>query len=448
MSASRVLACLSVAVLCAALPARADVPAPAVDPAVAAAIARVDAANVRATDLRLVAFGTRSTFSEKSGRNRGYFAARDWVAGRFRELIPSSNGRLSVALDSYTQFADPARRIPREVVISSVVATLKGDDPAAPTYVMSSHLDSRNSDNDDGVHDAPGADDNGSAVSAVLEAARVLAPIPMHGTVIFACFDSEEQGLFGSAHLAQVLKTAKVDVEGDLNNDIVGASVGDDGIKRDNFVRIYSEAIPTGAVDSRVNAIGSQNDSPSNELARFAKETGDAYGLGFTGMLIWRADRFLRGGDHESFNAQGFPALRFTEPRETFAHQHQNVRVENGVQYGDLPQYVDFDYLAKVTRYNASVLASLALGPATPKVTVDTKALTNDTTLSWSPVPRAARYEVVRRLTTEPTWTAVDDAGTATTMTLKLSKDIWQFGVRAIDAQGHRSPAGFPVPMR
>ncbi len=165
-------------------------------------------------------------------------------------------------------------------------------------------------------------------------------------------------------------------------------------------------------------------------------------------MLIWRADRFLRGGDHESFNAQGFPALRFTEPRETFAHQHQNVRVENGVQYGDLLQYLDFDYLAKVTRYNASVLASLALAPATPKVSVDTKALTNDTTLSWEPVPRAVRYEVVRRLTTEPTWTAVDDAGNATHMTLKLSKDIWQFGVRAVDAQGHRSPAGFPTPMR
>jgi hypothetical protein len=448
MSAYRGLAFFSIAVLCAVLPASADVPAPAVDPAVAAAIARVDAANLRATDLRLVAFGTRSTFSEKSGPNRGIFAARDWVAGRFRELVRSSNGRLSVALDSYTQPADTAKRIPREVVISSVIATLKGDDPGAPTYVMSSHLDSRNSDNDDGVHDAPGADDNGSAVSAVLEAARVLAPIPMHGTVIFACFDSEEQGLFGSAHFAQTLKAAHVDVEGDLNNDIIGASVGDDGVKRDDFVRIYSEAIPTGGVPRLINAIGSQSDSPSNELARYAKETGDTYPTGLTGMLIWRADRFLRGGDHESFNAQGFAALRFTEPRETFAHQHQNVRVENGLQYGDLPQYVDFDYLAKVTRYNAAVLASLALAPATPKVSVDTKALTNDTTLSWSAVPRAARYEVVRRLTTEPTWTAIDDAGSATTLTLKLSKDIWQFGVRAIDAQGHRSQAGFPTPMR
>ena len=448
MSSYRRLAVLVVVSLCCALPVRADVPAPTLDPAVAAAIARIDAANLRATDTRLVAFGTRSTFSEKAGPNRGIFAARAYVFDRFGQIARSSGGRLSVALDTYTQAADAAKRIPREVVISSVVATLKGDDPAAPTYVMSSHLDSRNTDNDDGIHDAPGADDNGSAVSAVLEAARVLAPLPMHGTVIFACFDSEEQGLFGSAHLAQVLKAAHVDVEGDLNNDIIGASVGDDGVKRDDTVRIYSEAIPTAANVRLINAIGSENDSPSNELARYAKETGDAYTTGLTGMLIWRADRFLRGGDHESFNAQGFAALRFTEPRETFAHQHQDVRVENGVQYGDLLQYLDFDYLAKVTRYNAAVLASLALAPATPKVSVDTKALTNDTTLAWDPVPRAVRYEVVRRLTTEPTWTAVDDAGSATRITLKLSKDIWQFGVRAVDAQGHRSQAGFPTPVR
>jgi hypothetical protein len=313
---------------------------------------------------------------------------------------------------------------------------------------MSSHYDSRNSNNDDGVHDAPGADDNGSATAAVVEAARVLAGVPLHATVIFACFDSEEQGLFGSAHFAKTLKDAHVDVQGDLNNDIVGASVGDDGVKRDDVIRIFSEAIPAGAAVARINAIGSQNDTPSNELARFTKETSDAYATGLRGMLVWRADRFLRGGDHESFNAEGFPALRFTEPRETFAHQHQDVRVENGVQYGDLLQYMDFDYLAKVTRYNAAALATLALAPATPKVSVDTKALTNDTLLTWDPVPRAARYEVVRRLTTEPTWTAVQDAGTATKITIQLSKDNWQFGVRSVDAEGHRSPAGFPTPVR
>ncbi|MEA2721296.1 MAG: hypothetical protein QOJ39_3160, partial [Candidatus Eremiobacteraeota bacterium] len=347
-----------------------------------------------------------------------------------------------------TQTADPKKRIPRDVVISSVIATLKGDEPSTRTYVMSSHYDSRNSNNDDGTHDAPGADDNGSGTSAVVEAARVLATVPMHATVVFACFDSEEQGLFGSAHFAKTLKDAKTDVQGNLNNDIVGASVGDDGVKRADVVRIFSEALPPGTDPARVNVIGGENDSPSRELARFAKETSDAYATGLHGTMIYRADRFLRGGDHESFNAQGFAAIRFVEPVENFNHQHQDVRVENGVQYGDLLQYMDFDYLANVTRYNAATLAALALAPPAPKVVVETKQLVNDTTLTWQPVPRAVRYEILRRATTDPLWTDVQDAGAATTMTLKFSKDNWLFGVRAVDAQGHRSPAGYPTPVR
>jgi hypothetical protein len=434
--------------LVAVLPARADVPAPLLDPAVSALLPRVSAAQLRATDERLVAFGTRSTFSEGAGPNRGVFAARAYLVERFRQIARASGGRMTVALDTYTQVADPKKRIPREVVISSVIATLRGDDPSSRTYVISSHYDSRNTNNDDGVHDAPGGDDNGSATAEVVEAARVLANVPLHATVVFACFDAEEQGLFGSAHYAQTLKAANVDVEGDLNSDIIGASVGDDGVKRDDVVRIFSEALPPGTDPARVNVIGGENDSPSRELARFAKETGDAYPTGLRGMLIYRADRFLRGGDHESFNAQGFPAIRFVEPVEDFKHQHQDVRVENGVQYGDLLLYVDFDYLAKVTRYNIAALATLALAPATPKVTMDTKQLSNDTTLSWQPVPRAVRYEVVRRSTTDPVWTAVDDAGGATTMTLRYSKDNWLFGVRALDAEGHRSPAGYPTPVR
>jgi hypothetical protein len=444
----RLLAFALIVALGAVLPARADVPAPPLDPAVSAALARVSAAQLRATDERLVGFGTRSTFSEQSGANRGVFAARAYLVNRFREIARSSNGRMTVALDSYTQTADPKKRIPRDVVISSVIATLKGDEPSTRTYVMSSHYDSRNSNNDDGTHDAPGADDNGSGTSAVVEAARVLATVPMHATVVFACFDSEEQGLFGSAHFAKTLKDAKTDVQGNLNNDIVGASVGDDGVKRADVVRIFSEALPPGTDPARVNVIGGENDSPSRELARFAKETSDAYATGLHGTMIYRADRFLRGGDHESFNAQGFAAIRFVEPVENFNHQHQDVRVENGVQYGDLLQYMDFDYLANVTRYNAATLAALALAPPAPKVVVETKQLVNDTTLTWQPVPRAVRYEILRRATTDPLWTDVQDAGAATTMTLKFSKDNWLFGVRAVDAQGHRSPAGYPTPVR
>lgn len=447
-SPHRLLALGLAVALGAALPARADVPAPPLDAAVSAALARVSPAQLHATDEHLVAFGTRSTFSEKSGPRRGVFAARAYLVERFRAIARASGGRMTVSLDSYVQSADPKRRVPRDVEISSVIATLKGDEPTTRTYVMSSHYDSRNSDNDDGEHDAPGADDNGSGTSAVVEAARVLATVPLHATVVFACFDSEEQGLFGSAHFAKSLKEANVDVQGDVNNDIIGASVGDDGVKRDDAVRIFSESLPPGSELGRVNAIGNENDSPSRELARFAKETGDAYATGLNGLLIYRADRYLRGGDHESFNAQGFTAIRFVEPRESFDHQHQNVRMENGVQYGDLIQYMDFDYLAKVTRYNIATIAALALAPPAPKVTMDTKALTNDTTLTWQPVPRAVRYEILRRSTTDPLWTTVDDAGPATTATLKFSKDNWLFGVRAVDAQGHRSPAGYPTPMR
>ncbi len=421
---------------------------PPLDPAILAALAKIAPERLQADNTRLVAFGTRSTFSEKAPVGRGVFAARAWLVSEFGRYARASGGRMTVTLDSYLQRADPAKRVPRDVEISSVIATIKGDDPSAPVFVMSSHYDSRNTDNYDGEHDAPGADDNGSAVAAVLETARVLAAVPLHATVILACFDAEEQGLYGSAHFAQTLKDRHVDVGGDLNNDIVGASVGDDGVKRDDYVRIFSEAIPAGANVARVNAIGTENDSPSRELARYAAWTGDAYATGLHGMLVFRADRFLRGGDHESFNAEGFPAIRFVEPRESFAHQHQNVRVENGVQYGDLQRYMDFDYLAKVTRYNVATLASLAMAPAAPQVAILTKELTNTSTLQWKPVARAARYEVVRRLSTEPSWTHVDDVGNVTTVTVPFSKDDWQFGVRSVDAQGHRSVAAFPTPLR
>jgi hypothetical protein len=314
---------------------------------------------------------------------------------------------------------------------------------------MSSHYDSRNSDNADSTHDAPGADDNGSGTSAVLEAARVMADLPTHATIIFATYDSEEQGLFGSAHHAAALKAAGVDVQGDLNNDIVGASVGDQGEKNPDIVRIFSQALATGADPAKVNLIGNENDSPSRELARFAQETGDRYQGDFHGELVFRADRFLRGGDHESFNTNGYPAIRFTEPVENFAHQHQTVRMENGVQYGDLLPYVDFDYLARVTRYNVSVLASLAMGPATPdSAKVLTKQLDNRTQLTWLPVAGAASYEVVRRRTTDAVWTDVTDVGNVTSVTLPYSKDNWLFAIRAVDAQGHRGVPSFPLPQR
>jgi hypothetical protein len=439
---------LAALVLVTLVPAAQAAPQPGPDPAIAAIVAQVSAERLKANDAKLVAFGTRNTFSGNQGDKRGVFAARSWIADQFREAAKASHGRMTVAYDSYLQKAD-GKRVPRDVEISSVIATLMGDESGGRTYVMSSHYDSRNSDNADSTLDAPGADDNGSGTSAVLEAARVMAGLPTHATVIFATYDSEEQGLFGSAHHAAALKAAGVDVQGDLNNDIVGASVGDQGEKNPGTVRIFSEAIATGADPAKVNAIGNENDSPSRELARFAHDIGDRYQSDFHGEMIFRADRFLRGGDHESFNAAGFPAIRFTEPVETFAHQHQTVRTENGIEYGDLQKYMDFDYLARVTRYNVAVLASLALGPGRPAIaSVLTKELDNKTQLTWTAVPGAASYEVVRRKTTDAVWTEVTDVGNVTAVTMPYSKDNWLFGVRAVDAQGHRGVPAFPLPVR
>jgi hypothetical protein len=430
------------------IPVAQAAPEPGPDPVIAAAVAKVSAERLKGDDTRLVAFGTRNTFSEKLGDRRGVFAARSWIADQFREIAKASRGRMTVAYDSYMQKAD-GKRIVRDVEISSVIATLKGDDPGGRTYVMSSHYDSRNSDNADVTKDAPGADDNGSGTSAVLEAARVMADLPVHATVIFATYDSEEQGLFGSAHHAAALKAAGVDVQGDLNNDIIGASVGDQGERNPGTVRIFSEAIAAGSDPARVNAIGNENDSPSRELARFAQEVGDRYQADFHGQLIFRADRFLRGGDHESFNAAGFTAIRFVEPVETFAHQHQTVRTENGIEYGDLQKFMDFDYLARVTRYNVAVLASLAIGPGRPdSAAVLTKVLDNRTQLTWTAVPGAVTYEVVRRRTTDAVWTEVTDVGNVTAATLPYSKDNWLFAIRAVDAQGHRGVPAFPLPVR
>lgn len=423
-------------------------PAPAADPAIAAMLAKVSPERLKAIDSHLVGFGTRNTFSEKLGETRGVFAARAWIADQFREIAKASGGRMTVAYDSYVQKAD-GKRITRDVEISSVIATLKGSEPGGRTYVMSSHYDSRNSDNADTTHDAPGADDNGSGTSAVIEAARVMAGLQPRATILFATYDSEEQGLFGSAHHANALKAAGVDVQGDLNNDIVGASVGDHGEKNPDLVRVFSEALLDGADPKKVNLIGNESDSPSRELARFAKDVGDRYQRDFHGELVFRADRFLRGGDHESFNAAGFPAIRFTEPVETFAHQHQTVRTENGVEYGDLQKYMDFDYLARVTRYNVAVLASLALGPGRPdSAAVLTKELDNRTQLTWTPVPSAVRYEVVRRKTTDATWTDATNVGSGTAVTLPYSKDNWLFGIRAVDAEGRRGVPAFPLPVR
>lgn len=434
--------------LAVALGAEPAQPAVTAYPPIAAMVDAVNADRLQATIDALVAFGTRNDFSERSSTARyGVFGARDWIAAQFRQIAGDANGRLTVALDTYLQ--PKTRRTPRAVLESSVVATLRGDSPGR-VYVMSSHFDDCDGDCTDGAGVAPGADDNGSGVAAVLEAARVMFATHFRGTIVFACFDGEELGLWGSSHFARGLAAAGKPVLAVLNNDIVGNSLGGDGSSEPNVIRVFSQALPVHADLARVNLVGAENDSPSRELSRFIAETVPLYLPQFGVRQIFRADRFLRGGDQESFQDAGYSAaVRFVEPHENFAHQHQNVRVQNGVQYGDLPQYIDRAYLRRATQANVAALATLALGPAPPSgVQLVLKRLGYDSALRWHPAADAVSYEIVWRSTDAAQWQHVRDVGDATQATVPVSKDDYVLAVRSVDANGLRSPAVYPVAVR
>jgi Peptidase family M28 len=411
---------------------------------------RVDSRRIEATVRRLAAFGTRHTLSSQDDPARGIGAARDWLADQYRAVAATSGGRMTVEVPSYIQ--QPSVRIPVPTRISNVVATLHGSASPDRVYVVSGHYDSRVTDVMNATSDAPGADDDASGVAVALEVARVMATRPTKATVVFAAVAGEEQNLYGSTFLAQQLKAAGADVQGMFTNDIVGSSTADDGERDRRTVRLFAEGVPTAETPDEANvrrAVGGENDSPARQLARFAEDVAAKDATGMRLRVIYRRDRYLRGGDQIPFLQQGYPAARFTEPNENFAHQHQDVRVENGVHFGDLPEFCDFGFIAGVARVNLATLWSLAQGPGTPKnVRVDTTQLTNDTTLLWDrgTEPDLAGYEVVWRETTAARWTHVIDVGEATRVTVDLSKDNVFFGVRAVDADGHRSPVAFPRP--
>jgi hypothetical protein len=436
------------ALLLGATGADASLPQLAPYPPIASMVGAVQAVRLKSSVERLVAFETRNDFSETtSTKEHGVFAARDWIAQQFNAIAASANGRMSVKLDTYVQAKTP--RTPRAVLESSVIATLQGTAPGR-IYVMSSHFDDCDGRCTDGAGTAPGADDNGSSVAAVLEAARVMANTQFRGTIVFACFDGEELGLWGSNHYARELAAAHAPVLAVLNNDIIGNTVGGDGASEPNVVRVFSQGLPTGADLERVNLVGSENDSPSRELSRFITEVIPVYVPGFEVRQIFRADRFLRGGDQESFQDAGYSAaIRFVEAHENFAHQHQDVRVENGVQYGDLPRYIDAQYLARVTQANVAALGTLAIGPAPPSdVQMVLHKLGYDSTLRWKPAADAVSYEILWRTTDAPQWQYSSNTGDVTQATVPVSKDDYILGVRSVDANGLRSPAVYPVATR
>jgi Peptidase family M28 len=427
-------------------PGRANRPQ-AADATLKEILRQVDPARIRATIETLVGFGTRHTLSVQDDPKRGIGAARDWIAGQLRAAAAGSGGRMTVDVPSYVQ--QPADRVPVPTRISNVRATLKGVREPGRVYVVSGHYDSRVTDPLNATADAPGADDDASGVAVVLELARIMARYETRATLVFLAVAGEEQGLYGSAFTANEYKAAGTDVQAMFTNDIVGSSTADDGTRDPFDLRLFAQGVanPPGPADTARIAVGGENDSPARELARFVTEVAPREVTGMNVRVIYRLDRYLRGGDHLSFLRAGFPAARFTEPNENFAHQHQDVRVENGVQFGDLPQFCDFDYIGRVAKVNGAALWSLAAAPGTPRdVRVDTRALTNDTTLSWTPDPGADGYEIVWRPTTEPEWTHVIGVGKVATATVDLSKDNVVFGVRAVDAAGHRSPAVLPLP--
>jgi Zn-dependent M28 family amino/carboxypeptidase len=413
-----------------------------------AIIDQIDPARIEATVRKLVSFGTRHTLSSQDDPVRGIGAARDWIKAEMDTYAAQSGGRMSVEIQSYVQ--PVASRIPEPTVISNVVATLRGDVDPHRTYVVTGHYDSRVSDVMNATADAPGADDDASGTAVAMELARVMAPHHSDATIIFAPVAGEEQGLYGSTFLANQLKASGVDVQGMFTNDIVGSSRADDGTRDRHSVRLFAQG-PPPSEDADRHALrltlGGENDSPARDLARFVTEVAGPTTTGMNIRVIYRLDRYLRGGDHTGFLAAGFPAARFTEPAENFAHQHQDVRVENGVQIGDLPEFCDFDYIAGVARVNAASLWSLAQAPGTPRnVLIDATVLTNDTVLRWDhgSDPHLAGYEVVWRPTINPFWTHVIDVGDVATATIDLSKDNVVFGVRSVSTDGFRSPAVFP----
>jgi len=428
----------------------------AADPQIMAAWRQASAQRIRANVEKLVSFGTRLTLSAQDpqsiAKGHGIGAAREWIKSEFERYSKDCGGCLQVKTDSFAE--GPADRIPKATQITNVYAVLKGTDPenAKRIVLVTGHYDSRNSDTLDVKGDAPGANDDASGTAVSLECARVLSKLKFPATIIFLTVAGEEQGLNGSRHFAKMAKEQAWNVEAVLNNDIVG---GDRSAEQDHsVVRVFSEGIPAAANEQdlrRIRSLGGESDSGSRQLARYIAEVDRAYQTGMIPAMVFRQDRYLRGGDHYSFNQQGFAAVRLTEFREDFHHQHQNVRTENGTEYGDLVKFVDFDYVERVARLNAATLGALAAAPAPPaNVHLLTKDLENDSTLTWdaSPGGLSTGYEVLWRSTTSPVWEHAQNVGNVTRTTMKISKDNAVFAVRAQDKAGHRSLAVVPTPER
>jgi Zn-dependent M28 family amino/carboxypeptidase len=406
-------------------------------------------AQLQATVQTLVGFGTRHSLSDTASPKRGIGAARRWAQSRFEQISRDCDGCLSIVTPSQTV---TGTRVPKPAEIIDVVAIQKGTTDPERVIVLTGHIDSRVTDPMNATADAPGADDDASGVAVVIEAARILSRHKFPATLVYGVLSGEEQGLYGGKVLADYAKAQGWRVETDLNNDIVGGSRGLNGVVDNTRLRLFSEGTRDGETAEAAKQRrfeGGENDSASRNVARYVKAVAESYLPNWTVALVYRLDRFGRGGDHSAFNALGFPAVRFTENAEDYRHQHQDLRREGGVEFGDTIANVDFAYLARVAATNALAAASMALAPPPPdKVKID-GAVTADTRLSWSATPGspAESYRVYWRDTTEPAWSHSRDAGNHETLTLNnMAIDDFSFGVASVAADGSESPVVFPGP--
>jgi hypothetical protein len=414
-------------------------------------VSEISPANIEATIRKLVSFGTRHTLSDAESPTRGIGAARRWIREEFDRYSRESGGRLLVTEDEFMQ--PPANRVPKETKLVNVVATLPGimAESKDRILVVSGHYDSICSPLSDITCDAPGANDDASGTAAVMEMARVMSKYQFDATIVFMAVPGEEQGLLGATHWAEEAKKKNLNISAMFTNDIIGNTFGGNGVRDSRRVRLFSEGVPSSETEAETRSrqsVGGENDSASRQLARYIKEVGERYLNGFEVTLVFRRDRYGRGGDHIPFLQRGFAAVRFTEPNEDFARQHQKIREENGVKYGDVVEMVDFPYVARVARVNAASLASLALAPAPPSgVRFKSARQEYDTLVSWekNKEPDVAGYRIVWRQTFQPFWERSIDVGDVAEYTLKgLSKDDYFFGVQAIDRDGNASVAVFP----
>ena len=422
------------------------------DANIAAMVKEVNTDSSKDYIAKMVSFGTRHSLSDTVSASSGIGAARRWVASKFLQFRKQSGADMTIELDPFVIEGGTSGRVPYTVTMKNVVATLKGTDPNDDRVILiSGHLDSRNSDALDSINAAPGANDDASGVAVVLELARILSHHQFPCTLIFMAVQGEEQGLLGARHMAVKMREANVNLIAMLNNDIVGNSIASEtGDKNNKTIRIFSEMIPSVESEQEAknrSAMKSENDSPSMQLARYAKEIVE----NFTATINMRPDRFLRGGDHTPFLQNGYAAVRFTEFNENYTQQHQDIREEEGIEYGDKLKFVDFEYVANVAKLNLATMASLALAPAAPQNVTMQVNLSNITSLSWeAPAvgPQPKGYHVLIRETYQPLWEKKIFVVADTKAELPYSKDNYFFAVQSVGNEGHVSQAVIPVAKR